>query len=95
MGVDALVDFAALDSEAAAVESTNVTPNTEVETTTEVVSTDAPVEGETGKDTETHNADGTEKTPEQVEEFKKTAAAKAESDKAIDTKTTPDSVRKA
>jgi hypothetical protein len=95
---DALVDFASLDAQVVdpaagsetVVDETPEVDSEVVETPTEVV------EGaEEGTETETTNADGSEKTPEQVETFKKAAAAKAESDKAIDTKATPDNVRKA
>jgi hypothetical protein len=93
---DALVDFASLDSAATAVETPVET--TEVETTvdSEVETTIPEVDSEveSGKETETLNADGTEKTPEEQEAFKKAATAKAESDKALDSKATPDSVRK-
>lgn len=94
---DALVDFATLDSTAAAVETTAVEDSaTAVETP--VVEESTAVETPTVEDSETEeteikNADGTEKTPEEQEAFK--TAAKAESDKVLDAKTTPDSVRKA
>ncbi len=94
---DALVDFASLDSAADAVDNSTV-DSTVDETTTTDSTTDTPADdstAETGTETETTNADGTEKTPEQVEEFKTKAAAKLESDKTIDTKATPDNVRKA
>ena len=92
---DALVDFASLDSAAAATETTTPTVDTEtpaVDSTTTEVDTPAV---DSGVESETHNADGSEKTPEETEAFKTAAAAKAESDKSIDTKTTPDHVRKA
>lgn len=100
---DSLVDFATLDSTVAATPAAEVTdPTAEVTDPAAEVTTDpgaevtGPAAGEEdGKETETLNADGTEKTPEEQEAFKKAAAAKAESDKAIDTKATPDSVRKA
>jgi hypothetical protein len=92
---DALLDFASLDSAAAATETTTPTVDTEIpavdSTATEV---DTPAV-DSGVESETHNADGSEKTPEETEAFKTAAAAKAESDKSIDTKTTPDHVRKA
>ena len=79
---ESLVDFAALDSAAAAVE----TP-TEVETTTEV---ETPTEG---TETETQNSDGSEKTEEQQKAYKDAAAAKTASDKALES--TPANVRAA
>ena len=97
---DALIDFAVLDSAAATTDSTVETTTTETPTTetttvenptTEV---ETPVEDSTaGKETETTNADGTEKTPEQVEEFKKNAVAKVSSDKELEG--TPANVRSA
>ena len=91
---DALVDFASLDS---AVDTTPAVDSTVVDETPVVDSTEVSVDDSTtdGKETETKNADGSDKTPEQVQEFKTKAAAKLESDKAIDTKATPDNVRKA
>src|SRR3984957_5301105 len=94
---DSLVDFATLDSQVAPV--VEATP-TEVDTTSTEPEVEATTEVETpttedGKETATHNSDGTEKTPEEQEAFKKSAAEKTESDKAIDTKATPDNVRKA
>src|ERR1700691_4933212 len=96
---DSLVDFASLDSEAAAVETPAVVEEPVVEGTTAEPSLDDSTK-EDAKETETHNADGTEKTAEQVEAFKTKATAaaaktKAEADKLIDTKATPDNVRKA
>ena len=101
MAADALIDFASLDSEAAAVETpvvdSTVVDEPAVDDSTAETSLDDSTT-EDAKETETTNADGTEKTAEQVEAFKTKAAAaksKAESDKAIDTKATPDTVRKA
>jgi len=95
---DALVDFAVLDSAATVTDSAVETPTTETETpTTDTPTTEVetPTEDSTaGKETETTNADGTEKTPEQVEEFKKNASAKAaSSDKELEG--TPANVRSA
>ncbi len=99
---DSLVDFATLDSTVAATPAAEVTTDSTAdvdpaaEVTTDPAAEVDPAAGEEdGKETETHNADGTEKTPEEQETFKKAAAAKAESHKAIDTKATPDNVRKA
>ena len=89
---EAMIDFASLDSAAAEVE----TQATEVETPVEGTETQT-TEVETpaaGTETETHNADGTEKSAEEQTAFK-SAAVKAESDKAIDTEATPQNVRKA
>ena len=93
---EALIDFASLDSAAAATETPAV-DSTVDETSALDSTTDTSVDDSTtdGKETETKNADGSDKTPEQVQEFKTKAAAKLESDKAIDTKSTPDNVRKA
>jgi hypothetical protein len=91
---EALIDFASLDSAASAVETPAIEPVVEtpaVDSETPVV--DAPVT-ETGVETETLNADGSEKSAEEQTAFK-TAAAKTASDKTIDTKATPDNVRKA
>ena len=80
---DALLDFAALDSEAAAVEAPVVeTSDSAVDTTTETPEVETEVE-----------AKAEEQTPEQKAERDKTA--KAAADKLIDTKATPDNVRKA
>lgn len=99
---DSLVDFATFDSAVAtATPAADVTvdPVVDVDSATEVTPEPGtevdPAAGEGDKETETHNADGTEKTPEEQEAFKKAATAKVESDKAIDTKATPDNVRKA
>ncbi len=98
MAEESLIDFA-VDS-TAAVDAPTETPvvassteDSTVDTTT--VTPAADTTDAAGTETETTNADGTEKTPEQVEEFKTKAAAKLESDKAIDTKATPENVRKA
>jgi hypothetical protein len=97
---DALVDFASLDSAAA-----DTTVDTTVDTSVADTTTDSTVDAATtdsaetvvdstdGKETETHKADGTERTPEEVEEFKKTAAAKVASDKTLES--TPANVRTA
>jgi hypothetical protein len=82
-----LIDFAALDTTAAATE----TPTTEVETP----STESTVDSTIVENSDpTLNEDGTEQTPEQKTEADKATAAKLESDKSIDTKATPDNVRK-
>lgn len=103
MGAEALIDLASLDSAASAVEATAVeTPSTEVNDTditpldTDVTPSTEVVDDKTeGKETETHNADGTEKTPEEQEAFKTKAAAEAAKKPVEPTKATPDSVRKA
>lgn len=90
---DALVDFAILD--ATVPTDSTVDTTTEVDTTSEV---DTPNEVETtelgtpeeGKETETHKADGTERTPEETEKFKADAAAKV-----TPTDATPANVRSA
>ncbi len=91
---DAIIDFAAL--EAPVVETTPVADTT---TTTDTpVTADSNTEtttGTDGKETETLNADGTDKTPEQVEEFKAKAAAAAAKDELPGTEKTPQEVRKA
>ncbi len=96
---DALVDFASLDATAAAADSAVETPVVDTPSTDSEVEIDTPVadgsDDSTTEDTDTLNADGTEKTEEQKTAAKTAAAAKAESDKAIDTKATPDNVRKA
>ena len=90
---DALVDFASLDSavDAPVVDSAVTEPVVDAPVDAPVV--DEPAAPEAGKETETHNVDGSEKSDEEKATFK-TAAAKAESDKAIDTKATPENVRK-
>lgn len=94
---DALVDFASLDTAAAATETPVV--ETPVETTTvDDSAVETPVvedgsDGTTGKETETNNADGTEKTPEEQEAFRTAAAARTTSDKALES--TPANVRTA
>lgn len=93
---DALVDFAALEDSAVAVDDsvttttddTTVTDDSAVTTTTDDTTVD-----DSGKETETHNADGTEKTPEEQAAFKTAAASKAASDKALEA--TPANVRTA
>jgi hypothetical protein len=91
---DALVDFAALEDSAVAVETDPaaevVDPAAEVtDPAAEVVDPAA----EEGKETETHNADGTEKSDEEKAAFKTAAASKAASDKALEA--TPANVRTA
>jgi hypothetical protein len=97
---DAMIDFASLDSAAA-----DTTVDTTVDTSAADTTTDSTVDAATtdsaetavdsteGKETETHKADGSERTPEEVEEFKKTAAAKVASDKELEG--TPANVRSA
>jgi hypothetical protein len=101
MGADALIDFAVLDSAAAAVETPTETQTTEVETPvegseTQTTEVETPVEGSETQTTETEstNADGSEKTEEEKVAFKE-KEAKAKADKSIDTKATPENVRKA
>ena len=93
---DGLVDFAMVDSATAAPDSTAVetqVTGTPVEgTETQTTEVETPVGG-TGKETETQNADGTEKSPEEQEAFKTAAAAKVTSDKALEA--TPANVRTA
>ncbi len=105
---DAMIDFASLDSAVATDSITDTTVDTTaadtttdstVDTTAADTTTDSTADITTTddssvKETETTNADGTEKTPEQVEEFKKNAAAKAAaSDKELEG--TPANVRSA
>jgi hypothetical protein len=93
-----VIDFAMLDSAAGATETPDpaATETPAVETPaaedSTVVETPAVEEDSTeGKETETHNADGTEKTPEEQEKFKADAAAKAGDGKVTDA--TPANVR--
>ena len=97
MATDGLVDFAMLDSASAAVETpaaeTVETPAAEVDSAVEtsvVEGEETPAETVEGKETETKNADGTDKTPEQQEKFKTDAAAKT-----TPTDATPSNVRAA
>ena len=97
MGSEALIDFAAMDSAASAVETTlePVVETPSIGTSVDSTIETAPIDSETiGTETETTNADGSEKSEEEKTAFK-TAATKAEADKAIDTKATPENVRKA
>ena len=92
---DGLVDFAMVDTATpdSVVDSAAVdTPVVDSPTDTPVVD-NAAITDEAGKDTETHNADGTEKTPEEQEAFKTAAAAKVTSDKLLES--TPANVRTA
>ena len=93
---DALVDFAALEDSAVAVDD-SVTTTTDDTTVTDdsaaTTTTDDTTVDDSGKETETHNADGTEKTPEEQAAFKTAAASKAASDKALEA--TPANVRTA
>ena len=96
MGAESLVDFASLDTAASAVETPVIDSAVEAPVVDSGVETPAAEVDSTlteGKETETTNADGSEKSDEEKATFK-TAAAKAESDKAIDTKATPENVRK-
>ena len=96
MGAESLVDFASLDTAASAVETPAIDSAVEAPVVDSGVETPAAEVDSTlteGKETETTNADGSEKSDEEKATFK-TAAAKAESDKAIDTKATPENVRK-
>ena len=86
---DEMIDFAVADTSAAADSATVETPTTEVETPiTDSATVETPTtEVETptdGKETELKNADGSDKTPEQQEAFKTAAAARAESDKTLE-----------
>ena len=99
---DALIDFASLDTAAAATtdSTTDSTVDTTVDTTADstvdTTSADSTADTTTdvsGKETETLNADGSEKTAEEQEAFKTAAAAKATSDKALES--TPVNVRTA
>lgn len=98
MGAEALIDLASLDSAASAVETPTVDTTTTVDVPAVESTTDTTVEDTSTTETETTNADGTEKTPEQVEEFKKAAAAKTTTAAEADlpgTEKTPQEVRKA
>src|ERR1035437_229465 len=96
-----MVDFAMLDTtsaattDSAAAADSAVVDNPVVDSTTDtpVIDDTTVTDITTGKETETLNADGTEKTPEQVEAFKTAAAAKVTSDKALES--TPANVRSA
>jgi hypothetical protein len=96
---DEMIDFAIADTPAVADSATVDTPTTEVDTTsTDSATVDTPTTevdtpSDEGKETELKNADGTDKTPEEQEAFKTAAAAKADSDKALEA--TPADVRKA
>jgi hypothetical protein len=96
---DALVDFASLDATVTADSTVDTTVDTTVDSNVDTTAADSTADttasdDAAGKETELLNSDGTEKTPEEQEAFKTAAATKAESDKALDSKTTPDSVRK-
>jgi hypothetical protein len=98
---EAILDFAGLEDSAAAatgseVDTTGV--DSEIpelgtdESTQDTPTTEEGTEGAEGKDTETHNADGTEKTPEEQAAFKKSAEEAAKNAEPV--KATPDNVRK-
>ena len=93
---DALVDFATLEDSAAAT-TADTTTTTDDSTVVEDSEAEVPVEGSeedtTGKETETLNADGTEKTEEEKAAFKIAAEEKAASTKVTDA--TPANVRTA
>lgn len=87
-----IVDFAMLDSGAPAVDSTVVdTPTVDSTIDTPAVDDTTIIDETTVKETETLNADGTEKTPEQQEAFKTAAAAKV----GTPTEATPANIRTA
>jgi hypothetical protein len=96
---DMLVDFASVEDSAAATTDTTVdtTPvETTVDSNVDTASEDSAVDAEEsteGKETETTNADGTEKTPEEQEAFKKAAAEKTTDTKPLEA--TPANVRTA
>jgi hypothetical protein len=93
---DALVDFASLDSavETPAVETPAVETSSEVETpAVETPAEEIETPATDSKETETHNADGTEKTAEEQEAFKTAAAAKTTPEKALEA--TPANIRTA
>jgi hypothetical protein len=94
---DALVDFASLeDSAAAATTETTTTEQVEAPVEDSTVDNTSVTEDSTttdGKETETQNADGSDKTPEEQAAFKAAAAAKVTSDKALEA--TPANVRTA
>jgi hypothetical protein len=92
-----MVDFAIADTSTAVAEPETTVDSTVVETpavdSTEEATEDKPVEETTeGVETETKNADGTDKTPEEQEKFKTEASEKA-TDKLKDA--TPANVRSA
>ncbi len=89
---DALIDFASLDASVDAAPAAEVvdTPAAEVDSVVDTPVTDVDSADEAGKETETKNADGTDKTPEEVEKFKTDAAAKV-----TPTDATPANVRSA
>lgn len=96
---DSLLDFASLETAAAAVETpVDDTPAEETPAVDSAVE-ETPAEETAGEETETHNADGTEKTPEEQAAFKeaqKTAAAsKGKGEELPGTEKTPQEVRKA
>lgn len=93
---DEMVDFAIADTSTPSTDSATVDTTVDTNTDSTTVGTpaaDTTKDSSAGKDTETHKADGTEKTPEEQEAFKTAAAAKTESDKALET--TPANVRNA
>lgn len=98
---DALVDFASIEDATTIDSATESTVDTTVDTTTDSTvdstaadsTTETTTEDTTGKETETLNADGSEKTPEEQAAFKTAATAKVTSDKALEA--TPANVRTA
>jgi hypothetical protein len=95
---DSLVDFASLDATVPADSAVDTTVDTTVDSTVDTSAVDSAadtteVDGAAGTETETTNADGTDKTPEEREAFKTAAAAKVSSDKALES--TPANVRSA
>src|SRR5450631_2429651 len=90
---DALVDFASLDATVDATPAAEVDSTPAPEVDSEVPAVDANSTVDAGKETETSNADGTEKSPEEQAAFKTAAAAKIASDKTLEG--TPANVRSA
>lgn len=93
---DEMVDFAIADETPAAEVTTETPVDTPIDTPAEDSETPAvedttPDDTTAGKETETHNADGSEKTPEEQEAFKKAAEAKT----VTATDATPANVRAA
>lgn len=89
---DGLVDFAMVDTSTTVADSAVVdTPVVDSTIDTPVVDVTTVVDEATGKETETLNADGTDKTPEQQEAFKTAAAAKV----GPPTEATPANIRTA
>ena len=91
---DEMVDFAIADTStvvADPVAEVVPDPAAEIDSTVEAPAVDSTTTD--GKETETLNADGTDKTPEEQAAFKTAASARVESDKALEA--TPSNVRTA